>query len=244
MAAKLTLSTASITSEQASFDQLSDSVVYDLSDGKKHSAQQDYLGREWSTLISTDIARYFRDEITTDVDKFGRVCTDVVRDASLVSARMCWIESGEQLAKSYPAISELVDQMHALPYELNAKLLDRFMPLLEPSRGCTMLVHYPRGAEQASRVDSRADGGSGDSGIRVTSVYHVYAPSTEEEAEEAQQTPSRVVLTRVGDTANSTVVDICDDMLLLHQSVEVSNARPTATRDYYAVLFFIHGKQL
>jgi hypothetical protein len=38
--------------------------------------------------------------------------------------------------------------------------------LLEPSKGCTMLLHFPEGASQMARVDSRDDGSDLDSGIR------------------------------------------------------------------------------
>jgi hypothetical protein len=119
LAAKLTLSVASTSSEKADFDQLEDSVVNAFISGEKHSVQCGFLGKDWSNLIFNDTERYFRDETASDVDKFGAVCTDLVRDTSLVSARMCWIEPGEGLSSKYPAISELVSQLHALPYELN-----------------------------------------------------------------------------------------------------------------------------
>ena len=38
--------------------------------------------------------------------------------------------------------------------------------LLEPSKGCTMLLHYPAGSSQMTRVDSFDDGSDFDSGIR------------------------------------------------------------------------------
>lgn len=40
------------------------------------------------------------------------------------------------------------------------------LSLLEPSKGCTMLLHYPEGSSQMSRIDSRDDGSDLDSGIR------------------------------------------------------------------------------
>jgi hypothetical protein len=43
------------------------------------------------------------------------------------------------------------------------------MRLLEPSKGCTMLLHFPEGASQMARVDSRDDGSDLDSGIRYAS---------------------------------------------------------------------------
>jgi hypothetical protein len=38
--------------------------------------------------------------------------------------------------------------------------------LLERAKGCTMLLHYPEGASQIPRMDSRDDGSDLDSGIR------------------------------------------------------------------------------
>ena len=54
--------------------------------------------------------------------------------------------------------------------------------LLQPSKGCTMLLKYPRGSGQASRTDSREDGGAQDSGIRISCSYHLV---TETETEQA-----------------------------------------------------------
>jgi hypothetical protein len=123
VAAKLTLSVASPLSEKADFDQLEESVVGSFIDRKRYAVQLEFLGQEWSKLVFKDIERYFRDESTSDIDKFGGVCTDIVRDVSSISARMCWIEPGDVLLSRYPAISECVNQLHALPYELNGALV-------------------------------------------------------------------------------------------------------------------------
>ena len=46
--------------------------------------------------------------------------------------------------------------------------------LLEAAKGCTMLLHYPEGASQMSRMDSRDDGSDLDSGIRSVNMFSVY----------------------------------------------------------------------
>lgn len=45
--------------------------------------------------------------------------------------------------------------------------------LLEPAKGCTMLLHYPQGASQMARIDSRDDGSDLDSGIRCV-MFEIY----------------------------------------------------------------------
>lgn len=40
------------------------------------------------------------------------------------------------------------------------------LTLLTPSKGCTMLLYFPKDSQQTARYDSRDDGSDLDSGIR------------------------------------------------------------------------------
>jgi len=100
--------------------------------------------------------------------------------------RMAWIE-GDDLTTPYPALADLVQQLHALPYEINAKS-DCALRLLRPSRGCTMLAYYPEGSQQALRLDNRE--GEFDSGIRVTCAYHLVPAMVESKATDADGSSS------------------------------------------------------
>ncbi|RYH20884.1 hypothetical protein EON65_22235, partial [archaeon] len=48
------------------------------------------------------------------------------------------------------------------------------LKLLEPLRGSCMFVYYPPGCTQKMRLDCRTDIPRGDSGIRITSAYHIH----------------------------------------------------------------------
>lgn len=63
-----------------------------------------------------------------------------------------------------PYFTRVLNLLYTL-YSVKGKDGSR-LSLLEPSKGCTMLLHYPQGSSQMSRIDSRDDGSDLDSGIR------------------------------------------------------------------------------
>ena len=264
--------------------------------------QPDFLGDEWAALVMEDVKRYVRDEKMSDMNTCNSLTlptTPIDLDSTISppqppnniattssgscytdtnnsqqsrssSARMAWVES-DDLTGSYPALTELVQQLHALPYEINAKS-DCALRLLRPSRGCTMLVYYPEGSQQAMRLDNRE--GEFDSGIRVTCAYHL-VPESRSTANESRAAPVAQLLYSAAGDKNTTNqqssgqyssdkssnghhsvtacsdekegsllqrVDIEHDQLIVHQSLKVQNARSKAREPFYALLFFIHGK--
>ena len=264
--------------------------------------QPDFLGDEWAALVMEDVKRYVRDEKMSDMNTCNSLTLPTTpidlgstisppppptnidttsNDSNYIetnkgqqprssSARMAWVES-DDLTGSYPALTELVQQLHALPYEINAKS-DCALRLLRPSRGCTMLVYYPEGSQQAMRLDNRE--GEFDSGIRVTCAYHL-VPESRSSGNESRTAPvAQLLYSAIGDknttnqqytgqqgsdkssNGHSSVtpcsdekegsllqrVDIEHDQLIVHQSLKVQNARSKAQEPFYALLFFIHGK--
>jgi hypothetical protein len=67
----------------------------------------------------------------------------LIKSAEEGTSRMAWIEC-DDIVESYPALGELVQQLHALPYEINAKS-NCALRLLQPALGCTMIVHFSAG---------------------------------------------------------------------------------------------------
>eukprot|EP00600_Ochromonadales_sp_CCMP1393_P000822 CAMPEP_0174983050 /NCGR_PEP_ID=MMETSP0004_2-20121128/16897_1 /TAXON_ID=420556 /ORGANISM="Ochromonas sp., Strain CCMP1393" /LENGTH=447 /DNA_ID=CAMNT_0016235197 /DNA_START=254 /DNA_END=1597 /DNA_ORIENTATION=- len=174
MSARINQVIASPSSQQASMDQIDDEVLQSLLGGTRVGIQREYLGEEWSNLIRNDILRYIRNEKMTVVNKDGGVAPsgDASKARQQEATQMCWIESSSALVEQYPAVTQLIKHVHALPYELNLKWgTTGPVQLLEPAKGCTMLLYYPRGSSQMPRVDSRDDGSDLDSGIRITSTY-------------------------------------------------------------------------
>lgn len=128
----------------------------------------------------------------------------------LKPSKISWVESGEEgFSERYPALCEAVRLLHALPYELNCEnppllhvtMTHVFywvfclsvkcgfpeMSLLEPMRGCTLLVYYPPGAKQSLRLDCRDDKKHLDSGIRITCTFNLCAEIKEEGEERGGQ---------------------------------------------------------
>ncbi len=129
--AKLTLKEASPEDFQGDLDQLDNQVVKDLFSTEQLGVQTEFMGPEWADAILVDIERYCRDENLTAVDKLGCAVVEerVVQlsddddqpSAVLAPSFMSWVELGPALTSTYPALAELVQQMHKLPHELNGE---------------------------------------------------------------------------------------------------------------------------
>jgi hypothetical protein len=196
MSAKISQAFASPTGSQAELDQLDDEVLGALVGRCRVGVQDEYLGEHWARLIRQDIHRYIANEKLTVLNRDGGVSVAGsgsglgssgagagaggagvgAASSSSSHARMCWIEPSAALADQYAAIAELIEKMHALPFELNRKWDGvSTLKLLEPAKGCTMLLYYPAGSSQMPRMDSRDDGSDLDSGIRITCTYTLAA---------------------------------------------------------------------
>lgn len=187
MLAKTMKQVASISDDRATRDQL-DMEVIDMLMSKRFAVQHDYLGEEWLGILQNDITRFFAKERLAYVDEAGSAVVPSDETGIELQSRfqrMCWLENDESIQERYPAISELVDQLHALPFELNgkfavlllcpllffiliytAKCTTAGFQLLEASSGTTMFVYYPAGTAQILRLDSQVNKEGYDSGIR------------------------------------------------------------------------------
>jgi len=258
-------SIASTTAPQATQDQLDDEVVHDLYGDQKIGVQREYMGDEWTNLLRLDIRRYMRNEKLSILNKDGGVTVDgqsSVAPANL--SRMCWVEPSASLKEQYAALSEVISQLHALPFELNLKGAEATtLRLLEPSKGCTMLLHYPAGSSQMTRIDSFDDGSDFDSGIRITCSYvidatdcslsksNVSKANSEVEqsvaVEDSAHKENRVNFYKFGrEGGGEPIFSVAElhDTLILHQSTKLKNERVAAKTDYFVIIFFVQGKDM
>lgn len=292
LSSKGSIPIASSSAKEAAYDQIDREVLSALRDtnGPKFAIQHDYLGEDWAKLILKDMTRFVKNEKMTAMSPFGEVVLAIdtpmngrsnsssssssssSSNSSHINAcsRMCWIDRSTFLSVSYPAIFELVEQMHALPFEINAKWgADVKLKLLEPTRGCTMLVYYPRGSCQQARMDNKFhDGGPRDTGIRLTCSYHLEAVSEEDEVCDSpsvfefsenenvdntddigqrKKKKSQLVFSSPQsdseERAIATFVEVQSDILTFHHSTLLRNERPLIKSDGYFVLsFFILGR--
>lgn len=126
--AKVSLALAMPTEEEASWDQIGLEVSGALgSSDYALGVQQDFLGDEWSSLVLDDVMRFAADEKMAEMSNGSSVLTAPFNDVDCSStekppdtskSRMAWIEE-DAIVESYPALGELLQQLHALPYEIN-----------------------------------------------------------------------------------------------------------------------------
>eukprot|EP00752_Nemacystus_decipiens_P003930 g3598.t1 len=148
---------ASPTSEEASWDQLEQATVSDLSRRGKHfSVQDSFLGDEWVSPLLEDSLRF---KATGKLHPL---------DLEHEHGEMAWIEA-DQLEYEYPALHALVENLHALASELNLK--EPGLRLSQPFQGSTMLLKLTERCRVPVRLDSVA--GGAQTGHKVSAVYFI-----------------------------------------------------------------------
>jgi hypothetical protein len=113
--AQVSVKEASPTATQASFNQLEDDVIDDLI-SKKICVQEEYMGKEWADVITKDLLRFVKHE------KMSEKILAFTEEETKLSPLTAFIEY-EDIKHKYPALTELVQQLHALPFEINRKYI-------------------------------------------------------------------------------------------------------------------------
>lgn len=95
------------------------------------SVQDGYLGSDWVGLLREDMHRYFADEAVTEVSMStppkNSTTSGTNNNTQAIKMKMCWIDRHASNSESisndiaYPAITELLDNLHTLPYEINSE---------------------------------------------------------------------------------------------------------------------------
>ena len=138
--------------------------------------------------------------------------------------------------QAFPALSELIAALHALPYELNSKV--SALQLSVPLPGATMLSQLQTGAA----VFRRLYGAIGDqtTGFAVTAVYFIGTADW-------QSGQGGEVTLSSSDTAYQPVtIEPQADRLLLFDSRQVwfERAAVCSPEPQWAVVFCMHGSSL
>jgi len=254
VAASTQLAVASETAPQALLDQLDSDVVAALH-ATGFAAQEEYLGPQWAALLGADLQNFAKYEHMSDVEEPGMEALLAAGgagggagaraasgDTTLVPVRLAWLDRAYE---QYPALTEAMSKLLALPYELNKKLSEaestaaaQLPKLLEPASKIA-LMHYRPLSRQSPRVDCRP--GRGDSGIRLTCAYHL-VPSLAKAVGSVQWERGPAAVEAAGLREGRGREDVADDLLLLHHSTTVQTARPAAASEYFVLCFYVHGK--
>ncbi|CAB1112658.1 unnamed protein product [Ectocarpus sp. CCAP 1310/34] len=148
---------ASPACEEASWDQLHDTTVADLSRrGRRFSVQDSFLGEEWVSPLLEDSARF---QAAGKLHPLG---------LEPEHGEMAWVEP-DNVEFGFPALHELVVNLHALAFELNLK--DPELRLRRAFQGSTMLLRLTEGCRVPVRLDSVA--GGAETGHKISAVYFI-----------------------------------------------------------------------
>uniref|UniRef100_H3GJE5 Uncharacterized protein n=1 Tax=Phytophthora ramorum TaxID=164328 RepID=H3GJE5_PHYRM len=234
------------TSDLATWDQLDDAFLDELlvekSDVRGVAVMDDFMGEEWTQLLLNDAFRMAKNgsllSTAPNVDA-KHVQSAGNQTETLPGAKLRFVEHQDCTAE-YPALAELVEKMHALPYEINKKRPEKAR-LCAQFVHCTAVQQLPAGHHQPLRLDCGA--GDKDNGFKVTCVYFFNA--VESRVAEQQRTTLKL-RTSLSEDAVVREVDPKADRLVAFRSQSVLNeitAVPDG-QDLFYLTFWIHGQGL
>ena len=120
------LTIADNNEESANRDQLDESMIDGFVGSSGIGIQDCFIGSEWLGLLFPDLQRYMAHEKMTDqIFELPILPSyESVEDEKLVpeSSKIAWIEPGGTVEQDYPALFEVIQALHALPYEINGNL--------------------------------------------------------------------------------------------------------------------------
>ncbi|CAI5738525.1 unnamed protein product [Hyaloperonospora brassicae] len=238
----------------ATWDQLDDDFLDELlldnrSAVRGVAAMDGFMGEEWTQLLLNDVRRMASSGLLMTAaphidakhvlcqQSGGRHEKNVVPGANLrfVEHQNCVVE--------YPALAELIEQLHALPYEMNKKRRNK-VKLCAHFVHCSAVQQLRAGHYQPLRLDCGA--GDKDNGFKLTCVYffnNVQVPAIGNT--DAQQTYLQLRTALVGN-ASVRQIEPKADRLVLFQSQSVFNEITSVPdgEELFYLTFWIHGQAL
>ncbi|KAL3666307.1 hypothetical protein V7S43_008559 [Phytophthora oleae] len=230
-------------SDFATWDQLEDEFLDELllgtSDVRGVAVMDEFMGEEWTQLLLNDVFRMAKNGLlmstvpTIDAKHVLDRQNTGTQTATLPGANLRFVEHQDCIAE-YPALAELIEKLHALPYEINrkrpekAKLCAQFMH-------CTAVQQLPAGHTQPLRLDCGSS--DKDNGFKLTCVYFFNGVGTR---------TSLKLRTSLDEDASVRQVSPEPDRLVVFRSQSVLNeitAIPDGEGLFY-LTFWIHGQTL
>ncbi|KAF1322511.1 hypothetical protein FI667_g11162, partial [Globisporangium splendens] len=243
-------------SELATWDQLTSECLDDLLSSQSNKNEDSdkvagvtvtdgFMGEEWTQLLLDDVQRMARNDLLMDIADRGDVALTgnvAIGGASKEEngsgyGRMRFVEPSE-CEQEYPAVAELLEKLHALPYEINRKRPTQAQ-LCAQFAHCTCITHLRKGERQRLRLDCGK--GDKDNGFKVTCVYFFNSNGS-------SNGPTMQLRTDLG-AEDASVQQIVPqaDRLVLFQTQHVLNEITTVQDEgdeLFFLTFWIHGKEL
>ncbi|TYZ56977.1 hypothetical protein PybrP1_004576 [[Pythium] brassicae (nom. inval.)] len=203
-----------------------------------------FMGDEWAELLLADARRMERNQLLLDTSARSAIDAQTLQRgaAPRASGRTRFLDESE-CQREHPALAELLEKLHALPFELNKKRPES-VQLCAQFAHCTSLTHLRAGECQPLRLDCGA--GDQDNGFKLTCVY--FLNSLEHaSASDGKREPGRLSLraSLALDGAEQSVEPVAD-RLVLFKSQRVYNeiTALAAQQELFFVTFWIHGREL
>ncbi|GMF31678.1 unnamed protein product [Phytophthora lilii] len=240
---------ADSNSDFATWDQLDDQFLDELlvtqNDVRGVAVMDEFMGEEWTQLLLNDVLRMAKNgllmstALNVDAQHVLSRQNASNQTETLPGAKLCFVEHKDCTAE-YPALAELIEKFHALPYEINKKRPDK-------AKLCAQFVHstavqqLPAGHYQPLRLDCGA--GDKDNGFKLTCIYFFNA--VESQGTEHKQT-TLTLRTSLSENAPVRQIAPAADRLVIFRSQAVLNeiTAVPADEDLFYLSFWIHGQDL
>lgn len=228
MAASDPANLASPDADEASWGQLPAELIQQVGDAKRgFGLVDDFMGSDWLPVVTEDAERFAEKTTLQPVPVPERTAPGSLGE-------MRWIENDEALKHDFPALSELLANLHALPYEWNAA--DPSLRLCKALPASTMLLRLGPGTYLPPRLDSGRPNGPNDTGFALSVVYCL-GPAR------CSSTSGGVLTLRHVQGQEIAEVQPWGDRLVVWRSTDVSNERSLVPpgQSHLCVAFWIHG---
>ncbi|KAE8997200.1 hypothetical protein PR001_g19649 [Phytophthora rubi] len=209
------------------------------------AVMDDFMGDEWTQLLLNDVLRMAKNgqlmATAPNVDAKHIVSRQQAgnQTETVPGAKLRFVELKDCTAE-YPALAELIEKLHALPYEINKKRPEK-AKLCAQFVHCTAVQQLPGGHHQPLRLDCGS--GDKDNGFKLTCVYFFNAIELQD-AESKQTTLN--LRTSLAENASVRMITPEPDRLVVFRSRSVLNeisAVPDG-KDLFYLTFWIHGQDL
>ncbi|TMW65012.1 hypothetical protein Poli38472_009179 [Pythium oligandrum] len=231
--------------EEATWDQLSEPFLDDLlsktpPDGSAVAGAavlDEFMGQEWTDLLRNDVQRMHKNGLlmpTTNIHAgASTLSTETTSTSTSKIGQMRFVEKTD-CEKEYPALAELLEKLHALPFEINKKRSERAQ-LCAQFAHCSAVHHLQAGEAQPLRLDCGV--GEKDNGFKLTCVYF-FSPLDKD--------TSLCLRTNLDVDGPVQRVQPQADRLVIFQSQRVLNEIQALAdgQELFYLTFWIHGREL
>lgn len=216
------------------------------------AVMDDFMGEEWTEILLADVQRMAMNNLLMET-ALGADTAPLQRDpkSSLSAAssdepvstngRMRFLEQSD-CQREYPAVAELLEKLHALPFEINKKRPES-AKLCAQFAHCTSLHQLRKGEAQKLRLDCGA--GEKDNGFKLTCVYFFNSHESTA-APPAVATTLNLRTSLLVDAVVEKIAPVADRFVVFKSQCVFNEITAVQSEhdELFYLTFWIHGKEL